>query len=117
MPNIPHTKALRATLVENCLANGKTGMRLFRDMSAFLKTGYTKELIEYESRLEQSFHQPKSCRCTSLPVYLKLIDLNHFRQLLSKSDQIAPFSLSRVFLYHDLTPISSNIFFQPDNIL
>lgn len=58
VPNIQRTKALWATLVENCLVKGKRGMRVFGDMSAFFQTGYTKELLEYESSLEQSFSFP-----------------------------------------------------------
>jgi hypothetical protein len=44
--------------VENCLSKGKRGMRVFGDMSAFFKNGFTKELLEYESCLEQRFNFP-----------------------------------------------------------
>lgn len=58
MPNIQRTKSLWSTLVENCLSKGKRGMRVFGDMSAFFKNGFTKELLEYESCLEQRFNFP-----------------------------------------------------------
>jgi hypothetical protein len=58
IPNIQRTIALWTTLVENCLSKGKRGMRVFGDMSAFFKSGFTKELLEYESCLEQRFNFP-----------------------------------------------------------
>jgi hypothetical protein len=58
MPNIQRTMALWSTLVESCLSKGKRGMRVFGDMSAFFKSGFTKELVEYESCLEQRFNFP-----------------------------------------------------------
>jgi hypothetical protein len=58
IPNIQRTIALWSTLVENCLSKGKRGMRVFGDMSAFFKSGFTKELLEYETCLEQRFNFP-----------------------------------------------------------
>jgi hypothetical protein len=58
IPNIQRTIALWSTLVENCISKGKRGMRVFGDMSAFFKSGFTKELLEYESSLEQRFKFP-----------------------------------------------------------
>jgi hypothetical protein len=58
IPNIQRTIALWSTLVENCISKGKRGMRVFGDMSAFFKSGFTKELLEYESSLEQRFNFP-----------------------------------------------------------
>lgn len=58
IPNIQRTIALWSTLVENCLSKGKKGMRVFGDMGAFFKSGFTKELLEYESCLEQRFNFP-----------------------------------------------------------
>ena len=58
IPNIERTKALWSTLAENCLSKGKRGMRVFGDMTAFFKSGFTKELLEYESCLEQRFNFP-----------------------------------------------------------
>ena len=58
MPNIHRTIALWSTLVENCLNKGKRGIRVFGDMTAFFKSGFTKELLEYESCLEQRFNLP-----------------------------------------------------------
>jgi hypothetical protein len=58
IPNIQRTIALWSTLVENCLYKGKKGMRVFGDMSGFFESGFTKELLEYESALEQRFDFP-----------------------------------------------------------
>ncbi len=58
IPNIQRTIVLWSTLVENCISKGKRGMRVFGDMSAFFKSGFTKELLEYESSLEQRFNFP-----------------------------------------------------------
>ncbi len=58
IPNIQRTIALWSALVQNCLNKGKRGMRVFGDMSAFFKSGFTKELLEYESCLEQRFNLP-----------------------------------------------------------
>ena len=58
VPNIQRTKALWSALAENCRSKGKRGIRVFGDMSAFFKSGFTKELLEYESCLEQRFNFP-----------------------------------------------------------
>ena len=58
VPNIQRTKALWSTLVENSLNKGKRGLRVVGDMGAFFKSGFTKELLEYESCLEQRFNFP-----------------------------------------------------------
>jgi MEDS: MEthanogen/methylotroph, DcmR Sensory domain len=58
IPNIQRTIALWSTLVENCLSKGKKGIRVFGDMAAFFRNGFTQELIDYESCLEQRFDFP-----------------------------------------------------------
>jgi hypothetical protein len=58
VPNIQRTIALWSTLVENSLSKGKRGIRVFGDMTAFFRHGFTKELIDYESCLEQKFNFP-----------------------------------------------------------
>lgn len=58
IPNIQRTMALWSTLVENCLGKGKRGIRVFGDMSAFFRRGFTKELFDYESCLGQRFNFP-----------------------------------------------------------
>jgi len=58
IPNIPRTVALWSTLAENCLSRGKLGIRIFGDMTSFFKKGFIKELLEYESCLEQRFNFP-----------------------------------------------------------
>ena len=58
IPNIQRTIALWSTLLENGLRKGKKGMRVFGDMRGFFESGFTKELLEYESALEQRFDFP-----------------------------------------------------------
>lgn len=57
-PNVQRTIALWSTLVENCLCRGKKGMRVFGDMRGFFESGFTNELLEYESSLEPRFDFP-----------------------------------------------------------
>jgi hypothetical protein len=58
IPNIQRTMALWSTLVENSLNKGKRGIRVVGDMAAFFKNGFSKELFDYESCLEQKFNFP-----------------------------------------------------------
>ncbi len=58
IPNIQRTMALWSTLVENSLNKGKRGIRVVGDMGAFFKNGFSKELFDYESCLEQRFNFP-----------------------------------------------------------
>jgi two-component system, chemotaxis family, sensor kinase Cph1 len=58
IPNIQRTMALWSTLVENSLNKGKRGLRVFGDMAAFFKNGFSKELFDYELCLEQRFNFP-----------------------------------------------------------
>lgn len=58
IPNIQRTMALWSTLVENSLNKGKRGIRVVGDMAAFFKNGFSKELFDYESCLEQRFNFP-----------------------------------------------------------
>ena len=63
IPNIHRTITLLSTLAENCLSKGKRGIRVFGDMTAFFKKGFTKELFDYESCLEQRFNFPAIGTC------------------------------------------------------
>ena len=63
IPNIQRTIALWPSLVENCLSKGKRGIRVFGDMTAFFKKGFTKELFDYESSLEQRFNFHATAIC------------------------------------------------------
>ena len=82
MPNIQRTMAIWSTLVENCISKGKRGIRVFGDMTAFFKNGFTKELFEYESCLEQRFNFPAIgiCAYDSKDIS-KNITLEQIRQL------------------------------------
>ncbi len=89
IPNIQRTIALWSTLVENCLSKGKKGMRVFGDMSAFFKSGFTKELLEYESCLEQRFNFPiiGICAYDSKDIYNNFT-IEQIRQLQQHHDTI-----------------------------
>jgi hypothetical protein len=45
IPNIQRTMALWSTLVENCVSKGKRGIRVFGDMTAFSRTGLSKNYL------------------------------------------------------------------------
>jgi hypothetical protein len=73
--------ALWSTLVENCLSKGKRGIRVFGDMTAFFKKGFTKELFDYESCLEQRFDFPAIGICAYDSNDIDNITLGQIRQL------------------------------------
>ena len=81
IPNIQRTMALWSTLVENCLSKGKRGIRVFGDMTAFFKSGFTKELLEYESCLEQRFNFPAIGICAYDSKHTDIMTLEQIRQL------------------------------------
>lgn len=81
IPNIQRTMALWSTLVENCLSKGKRGIRVFGDMTAFFKSGFTKELLEYESCLEQRFNFPAIGICAYDSKDTDIMTLEQIRQL------------------------------------
>jgi hypothetical protein len=73
--------ALWSALVENCLSKGKRGIRVFGDMTAFFKSGFTKELLEYESCLEQRFNFPAIGICAYDSKDTDIMTLEQIRQL------------------------------------
>jgi hypothetical protein len=81
IPNIQRTMALWSTLVENCLSKGKRGIRVFGDMTAFFKNGFTKELFQYESCLEQRFNFPAIGICAYDSKDVDIMTLEQIRQL------------------------------------
>ena len=81
IPNIQRTMALWSTLVENCVSKGKRGIRVFGDMTAFFKNGFTKELLEYESCLEQRFNFPAIGICAYDSKDIDIMTLKQIRQL------------------------------------
>jgi hypothetical protein len=81
IPNIQRTMALWSTLVENCLSKGKRGIRVFGDMTAFFKNGFTKELLQYESCLEQRFNFPAIGICAYDSKDVDIMTLEQIRQL------------------------------------
>jgi len=88
IPNIQRTIALWSTLVENCLSKGKKGMRVFGDMSAFFKSGFTKELLEYESCLEQRFNFPAIGICAYDSIDVANMTSEQIRQLQQHHDPV-----------------------------
>jgi hypothetical protein len=81
IPNIQRTMALWSTLVENCLSKGKRGIRVFGDMTAFFENGFTKELLQYESCLEQRFNFPAIGICAYDSKDVDIMTLEQIRQL------------------------------------
>ena len=81
MPNIQRTMALWSTLVENSLNKGKRGLRVVGDMAAFFKNGFTKELFDYESCLEQRFNFPAIGICAYDSIDIESMTSQQIRQL------------------------------------
>jgi len=50
-------------LVNHLLDEGKSGLRVFEDTGPFFRHGFAKELIGYESLLEQKFDLPLTAVC------------------------------------------------------
>jgi len=51
------------TLVNRLLNSGKSSLRVFEDTKPFFKRGFAKELVGYESLLEQKFDLPLTAIC------------------------------------------------------
>ena len=81
IPNIQRTMALWSTLVENSLNKGKRGIRVVGDMAAFFKNGFSKELFDYESCLEQRFNFPAIGICAYDSRDIDNMTLEQIRQL------------------------------------
>jgi hypothetical protein len=50
-------------VVDDALANGKRGLRVFADVSDIIKAGFSKELVDYEYILGSSFKIPFTAIC------------------------------------------------------
>lgn len=50
-------------MTEIARAKGKSGVRVFGDTATFFKNGIAKELVYYESTLEQKFSTPFTAIC------------------------------------------------------
>jgi MEDS: MEthanogen/methylotroph, DcmR Sensory domain len=63
VPSIQRTKAMWAELINIITKRGKAGLRVVGDVSAFFKYGLHKQLIQYETSLEQKFDFPLTAIC------------------------------------------------------
>jgi hypothetical protein len=81
IPNIQRTIALWSTLVENSINKGKRRLRVVGDMAAFFRNGFTKELLDYESCLEQRFNFSAIGICAYDSVDIDNITSEQIRQL------------------------------------
>lgn len=88
IPNIQRTTALWSTLVENSLNKGKRGLRVVEDMAAFFRNGFTKELFEYESCLEQKFNFPAIGICAYDSIDVANMTSEQIRQLQQHHDPV-----------------------------
>jgi hypothetical protein len=88
VPNIPRTIALWSTLVENSLNKGKRGLRVVGDMAAFFRNGFTKELLEYESCLEQRFDFPAIGICAYDSIDIENMTIEQLRQLRERHNPV-----------------------------
>lgn len=88
VPNIPRTIALWSTLVENSLNKGKRGLRVVGDMAAFFRNGFTKELLEYESCLEQRFDFPAIGICAYDSIDFENMTTEQLKQLRDRHNPV-----------------------------
>ena len=88
IPNIQRTIALWSTLVENSLHKGKRGLRVVGDMAAFFRNGFTKELLEYESCLEQRFNFPAIGICAYDSMDIDNMTSEQIRQLRERHNPV-----------------------------
>ena len=58
VPSYQRTKVMWAELINLIAKRGKAGLRVVGDVSAFFKYGLQKQLIQYETSLEQKFDFP-----------------------------------------------------------
>jgi MEDS: MEthanogen/methylotroph, DcmR Sensory domain len=63
VPSVQRTKALWTELLNRLSKRGKNGLRVVGDMSTFFKYGLQKQLLEYETSLEQNFDFPLTAIC------------------------------------------------------
>ncbi len=88
VPNIPRTIALWSTLVENSLHKGKRGLRVVGDMAAFFRNGFTKELLEYETCLEQKFDFPVIGICAYDSIDIENMTTGQLKQLRERHNPV-----------------------------
>jgi hypothetical protein len=88
IPNIQRTIAIWSTLVENSIGKGKKGIRVFADMSAFFRNGFTKELLDYESCLEQRFDLPIIGICAYDAKDINTFKIDDIRKLQQHHDPV-----------------------------
>jgi hypothetical protein len=88
VPNIPRTIALWSTLVENSLNKGKRGLRVVGDMAAFFRSGFTKELLEYETCLEQKFDFPAIGICAYDSIDIENMTTGQLKQLRERHNPV-----------------------------
>lgn len=88
VPNIPRTIALWSTLVQNSLNKGKRGLRVVGDMAAFFRNGFTKELLEYETCLEQKFDFPAIGICAYDSIDIENMTTGQLRQLRERHNPV-----------------------------
>lgn len=88
VPNIPRTIALWSTLVENSLNKGKRGLRVVGDMAAFFRNGFTKELLEYETCLEQKFDFPAIGICAYDSIDIENMTTGQLKQLRERHNPV-----------------------------
>lgn len=77
-----------STLVENSLNKDKRGLRVVGDMAAFFRHGFTKELLEYESCLEQRFNFPAIGICAYDSMDIDNMTSEQIRQLRERHNPV-----------------------------
>ncbi|HJT48661.1 MAG TPA: MEDS domain-containing protein [Nitrososphaeraceae archaeon] len=68
-------------MVDLAINNGKKAIRIFGDMSAFFKAGFTMDLLNYESKLGKKFDLPLFGVCAFLAENINSLNPKQFEEL------------------------------------
>jgi hypothetical protein len=68
-------------MVDLAIHNGKKAIRIFGDMSAFFKAGFTMDLLNYESKLGKNFDLPLIGVCAFLAENINSLNPKQFEEL------------------------------------
>ena len=68
-------------MVDLAISNGKKAIRIFGDMSAFFKCGFTIDLLNYESMLGKKFELPLVGVCAFLTEDINTLNSKQIEEL------------------------------------
>ena len=80
-PNPDRVVAMFVAMVDLAISKGKRAIRIFGDMSAFFKCGFTMDLLKYESMLGKRFELPLIGVCAFLTESINSLNPKQLEQL------------------------------------